>query len=545
MLLNCCAGQAPGLGTDASVLAPRPIPCDAPSVQEEIEQYFHLPSEEACKQLRVGLTILKRLCRRFGIERWPYRRAGKGGSKVADTKQPASPPCSSSSGGGSASGGSSSSAPKQQQQHSSSAHTTGGSGASAATTRQSTDCGTTIGSLQRAGSDRLTVECNGLQRVGSLKRGRSTEVASALPLAATLRIASPATAAAAAAGTGFLQQQPWATRAAAEADLLADELGAHHLMQSSSLKKRKSLELAGDALDQALLLEQVAATAPAERLRSGLSAASLLRASSTPVQLALERRARQPSTPLTALPLRRADANAALQVPGQRLPPEPLRHVEGGLASGASREAVAHWQEQQLAALTALVTTKNPQAASLPETQGSSMPAAQRGLTLSASDAMLASFTDPSPRSPGSQPQLSGITTDSGCLLHNASDSGGKDPLGWDRGEGALGTPQSLLSPTTRHPPPTGAPMLASGTLPAAPPAAATPPQPGACAAVPALGLSDPGDQDLVSPFSLVNQDVKPGETGDAEGGGFVRPRPSRRCPAVRTACSCCPSLNG
>eukprot|EP00887_Chlorella_sp_A99_P002283 scaffold10.g2283.t1 len=45
--------------------------------REELESCFHMPSEQACKHLGVGLTILKRVCRRFGIPRWPYSRAGR------------------------------------------------------------------------------------------------------------------------------------------------------------------------------------------------------------------------------------------------------------------------------------------------------------------------------------------------------------------------------------------------------------------------------------------------------------------------------------
>ncbi|GAB4815127.1 hypothetical protein N2152v2_002173 [Parachlorella kessleri] len=45
--------------------------------REELEQYFHLPSEKACKELGVGLTILKRVCRKLGIPRWPYNRVPK------------------------------------------------------------------------------------------------------------------------------------------------------------------------------------------------------------------------------------------------------------------------------------------------------------------------------------------------------------------------------------------------------------------------------------------------------------------------------------
>jgi len=42
--------------------------------EEELSRYFHLPSEEACKRLGVGLTVLKRQCRKYGILRWPYRK---------------------------------------------------------------------------------------------------------------------------------------------------------------------------------------------------------------------------------------------------------------------------------------------------------------------------------------------------------------------------------------------------------------------------------------------------------------------------------------
>lgn len=44
---------------------------------EEMEKYFHLPGEKAAKELGVGLTILKRLCRKFGLARWPYKKPTK------------------------------------------------------------------------------------------------------------------------------------------------------------------------------------------------------------------------------------------------------------------------------------------------------------------------------------------------------------------------------------------------------------------------------------------------------------------------------------
>jgi hypothetical protein len=43
----------------------------------EISEYFDLPAQEAARRMGVGLTVLKRLCRKFGVERWPYRRPAR------------------------------------------------------------------------------------------------------------------------------------------------------------------------------------------------------------------------------------------------------------------------------------------------------------------------------------------------------------------------------------------------------------------------------------------------------------------------------------
>jgi len=40
----------------------------------EIAQYFHLPIREASKTLKIGVSILKRKCRKYGIPRWPHRK---------------------------------------------------------------------------------------------------------------------------------------------------------------------------------------------------------------------------------------------------------------------------------------------------------------------------------------------------------------------------------------------------------------------------------------------------------------------------------------
>ena len=39
-----------------------------------LSKYFDMPILEASKKLKVGLTVLKKRCRFFGIPRWPHRK---------------------------------------------------------------------------------------------------------------------------------------------------------------------------------------------------------------------------------------------------------------------------------------------------------------------------------------------------------------------------------------------------------------------------------------------------------------------------------------
>ncbi|CAH9089747.1 unnamed protein product [Cuscuta europaea] len=41
---------------------------------EDLVKYFDLPITEASKSLKIGLTVLKKKCREFGIPRWPHRK---------------------------------------------------------------------------------------------------------------------------------------------------------------------------------------------------------------------------------------------------------------------------------------------------------------------------------------------------------------------------------------------------------------------------------------------------------------------------------------
>lgn len=51
---------------------------------EDLSKYFNLPIVEASKNLKVGLTVLKRKCREFGIPRWPHRKIKSLDSLIRD-----------------------------------------------------------------------------------------------------------------------------------------------------------------------------------------------------------------------------------------------------------------------------------------------------------------------------------------------------------------------------------------------------------------------------------------------------------------------------
>ena len=40
----------------------------------DVWEYLHLPISEASKKLNVCNTVLKKICRRSGLSRWPYRK---------------------------------------------------------------------------------------------------------------------------------------------------------------------------------------------------------------------------------------------------------------------------------------------------------------------------------------------------------------------------------------------------------------------------------------------------------------------------------------
>lgn len=40
----------------------------------DLVPFFHLPIEKASRKLRLCATVVKKICRRSGVGRWPYRK---------------------------------------------------------------------------------------------------------------------------------------------------------------------------------------------------------------------------------------------------------------------------------------------------------------------------------------------------------------------------------------------------------------------------------------------------------------------------------------
>ncbi|CAH1437129.1 unnamed protein product [Lactuca virosa] len=54
---------------------------------EDLSKYFDLPIIEASKNLKVGLTVLKKKCREFGIPRWPHRKIKSLDGLISDLQE--------------------------------------------------------------------------------------------------------------------------------------------------------------------------------------------------------------------------------------------------------------------------------------------------------------------------------------------------------------------------------------------------------------------------------------------------------------------------
>lgn len=71
---DAAAAAKPGGDSGTPGVRLRSVRQSAHITQEELSGCFHLPSEAACRKLGIGLTVLKRQCRKYGIKRWPFRK---------------------------------------------------------------------------------------------------------------------------------------------------------------------------------------------------------------------------------------------------------------------------------------------------------------------------------------------------------------------------------------------------------------------------------------------------------------------------------------
>jgi len=54
---------------------------------EELKKYFHVPMKKATKELNICTTVLKRICRGHGLNRWPYRKVRSIEQKIERLQQ--------------------------------------------------------------------------------------------------------------------------------------------------------------------------------------------------------------------------------------------------------------------------------------------------------------------------------------------------------------------------------------------------------------------------------------------------------------------------
>ena len=47
---------------------------DEEEFRKTVQTVFHLPISDAASRLGMGVTVLKKQCRKIGIPRWPYRK---------------------------------------------------------------------------------------------------------------------------------------------------------------------------------------------------------------------------------------------------------------------------------------------------------------------------------------------------------------------------------------------------------------------------------------------------------------------------------------
>mmetsp|Transcript_21812 Transcript_21812/g.28580 ORF Transcript_21812/g.28580 Transcript_21812/m.28580 type:complete len:821 (+) Transcript_21812:62-2524(+) len=66
-----------------------PIPASQRIKLQDLEKYYHYPLTEVAKVFDISTTVLKRVCRKFGIQRWPHRQIRSITSTIEQLKEQA------------------------------------------------------------------------------------------------------------------------------------------------------------------------------------------------------------------------------------------------------------------------------------------------------------------------------------------------------------------------------------------------------------------------------------------------------------------------
>ncbi|CAK9165908.1 unnamed protein product [Ilex paraguariensis] len=53
---------------------------------KDVRQYFNLPIDDAAKKMNICPTVMKKICRRDGLLRWPYRKIKSIEKKISKKK---------------------------------------------------------------------------------------------------------------------------------------------------------------------------------------------------------------------------------------------------------------------------------------------------------------------------------------------------------------------------------------------------------------------------------------------------------------------------
>eukprot|EP01080_Neovahlkampfia_damariscottae_P007480 gene7480-11804_t len=62
-------------------------PAKKKPTREEIEELYHLPIAEAAQRLGICKTLLKQVCRKLNIEKWPYKKSKLNKKKTTPQEQ--------------------------------------------------------------------------------------------------------------------------------------------------------------------------------------------------------------------------------------------------------------------------------------------------------------------------------------------------------------------------------------------------------------------------------------------------------------------------